>query len=61
MVTVVEVKVKNATIYFSGSPRTELDKHINKQLYCNRREAVVEVYTKDFNDAEGRFDRKGDQ
>lgn len=37
-----------------------METYVNKHLHYNRRDAVVEALTEGVNDAEGRFDRKGD-
>ena len=38
--------------------QSEIEKNINKQLYYNRRNDVVEVWSEDYNDVEGKLDWK---
>lgn len=63
VVTVVEVKSQKGIIYFLKKP-TARNKEKCKQLYYNRRAAVIKAYFEGYNEGynkvEGRFDRKGD-
>lgn len=59
MLTVVEVKIKKGIIHFFKKP-TIRNREKCKQLYYNRRDAVVKASFEGYNEAEGKLDRKGD-
>lgn len=59
MLTVVELKIRKGIIHFFKK-LTIRNREKCKQLYYNRRGAVVKASFEGYNEAEGELDRKGD-